>query len=248
MMLDIFRPKLLNHGNEVECYFTRANRDRIHQGNNRINGLHLGPFSHGEDLAVENNYSLLFNTIQWDRDQLAIAKQVHGTDVKVIESPGVYPDCDGLVTDKIGLALGIQVADCAAVLLYEPKARVIAALHAGWRGAISGIINRGIDTILSLQGDPSKLLAYISPCISLKYFEVGDEVANLFPDEFCDYTSFVKPHVDLKGYIRHQLREEGVVDENIQLSNSCTFEDKTYFSYRRERDKAGRMLALIKMG
>ncbi len=246
MSLDLISPELFSLHDDVQSYFTLANRNKIEQENATVNGLHLGAFSHGEDPSVKKNYSLLFKSIGWDPDHLAIAKQVHSSHVKTVTAPGNYYDCDGLVTDQIGLAIGIQVADCAAVLLYEPKSRVIAALHAGWRGAIAGIISEGIQSIKNLNGDPSKLLAYISPCISLQNFEVGSEVANLFPEQFCDYTSFDKPHVDLSGYIKSQLLDEGLTNENIEKSDSCTFANDQFFSYRREKEKSGRMLALIK--
>lgn len=246
MRLDLIIPDIFAQREDVESYFTLANRNRIKQDNAIVNGLHLGAFTAEEDPSVKNNYSLLFKSIGWDPDHLAIAKQVHGSKVKTVANPGVYHDCDGLVTDQIGLAVGIQVADCAAVLLYEPEARIIAALHAGWRGATDGIIGEGIKSIRKLNGDPSKLTAYISPCISLQNFEVGTEVANLFPNQFCDYTSFDKPHVDLSGFLKSQLINEGLIDENIETSDSCTFANDKFFSYRRERDSAGRMLALIK--
>lgn len=246
MSLELINPVIFSQREDVESYFTLANRDNIKQDNAVVSGLHLGAFSHREDPSVQKNYSLLFKTIGWDPDQLAIAKQVHGTHVKIVTAPGIYLDCDGLVTNQIGLAIGIQVADCAAVLLYEPEARVIAALHAGWRGAIAGIINEGIKSIKSLNGTASKITAYISPCISLQNFEVGHEVAKLFPNQFCDYTSFKKPHIDLSGYLKQQLLNEGIENENIETPDTCTFDNDQFFSFRRERENAGRMLALIK--
>lgn len=246
MKLDLLKPNIFSQRNDVDSYFTLANRDNFRQKNANISGLHMGVFSHGEDLSVKNNYSLLFEAIGWDPNHLAIAKQVHGSEVKTVSTSGIYHDFDGLVTNQIGLAIGIQVADCAAILLYEPKSKVIAALHAGWRGAIAGIIGEGIKSIKKLDGDPSNLSAYISPCISLQNFEVGSEVANLFPKQFCDFESYDKPHVDLSGYLRDQLIKEGLVNENIETADHCTFASDQFFSYRREREGAGRMLALIK--
>lgn len=246
MNLDLLTPEIFSQYEKVESYFTLANRNNIKQENTIVNGLNLGVFSHGEDPSVKNNYSLLFEKIGWDPEHLAIAKQIHSSHVKTVDAPGKYYDCDGLVTDKPGLVIGIQVADCAAILLYEPESGIIAALHAGWRGAIAGIIRKGIQSIKNLNGDPSKLIAYISPCISLQNFEVGPEVANLFPNQFCDYDSFDKPHVDLSGYIKYQLIYEGLSDENIEKSDNCTYANNQFFSYRREKDKSGRMLALIK--
>lgn len=247
MILDLIKPKIFSRNEDVESYFTLANRENVKHDNGVVEGLHLGAFSHGEDMSVKKNYSLLFQEIGWDQNQLAIAKQVHGSVVKSVTKPGIYDDCDGMVTNLKGLAIGIQVADCAAVLLYEPNAKVIAALHAGWRGAIAGIVRKGIKSMVHLKCDPSKISAYISPCISLQNFEVGAEVAKLFPDQFCDTENFDKPHVDLSGYIKSSLVNEGLKVENIEMAESCTFADDHFFSYRRERDQAGRMLALIKI-
>lgn len=246
-MIELIKPGIFSKQDKLESYFTLANRDRFNQDNAIINGLHLGAFSHGEDPAVKKNYAFLFKTIGWNPDELAIAKQIHGSVVKTVKNPGIYHDCDGLVTDQIGLAIGIQVADCAAILLYEPEVGIIAALHAGWRGAIAGIIGEGVNSIRNLNGDPSKLTAFVSPCISLQNFEVGSEVADLFPDQFCDYRNYVKPHVNLSGFLESQLMSEGLIKENIETSDDCTFESDKYFSYRREQDCAGRMLALIKI-
>jgi YfiH family protein len=247
MKLDLIRPVIFSPFESVQCIFTKANRHISSQRSDKIEGLHLGAFSHGDDVSVKENYFLLFDTLGWDGNHLAIARQVHGTRVMTVGEPGVYPDCDGLVTNITGLTIGIQVADCAAIVLFEPEARIAAALHAGWRGAVSGIVFDGLNSMMNLGGDASKVLAYISPCISLQNFEVGAEVAKLFPDEFCDYTSFDKPHVDLSGFVASQLKSKGVLEKNIESSNHCTFAEDQFYSYRRERESAGRMLALIKI-
>ena len=89
---------------------------------------------------------------------------------------------------------------------------------------------------------------FISPCISLNKFEVGDEVAQRFPDSFVDRESFEKPHVDLGSFIRWQLSEKGILEGNIENSTACTFTDENeFYSYRREGDKSGRMMAIIKL-
>ena len=247
MKLDLIKPAIFSQFEGVQCFFSKANRQLTNRTTGAIEGLHLGLFSHEDSISVKENYSLLFDNIGWGDAHLAVAKQVHGNRVLIVQEPGVYPDCDGLVTKKVDLALGIQVADCAAVVLYEPEERIAAVLHAGWRGAVSGILVEGIHSIESLGGNASKIVAYISPCISLENFEVGLEVAKLFPDSFCDYINFDKPHVDLNGYIVWQLTSEGVPLNHIESSNKCTFADTQFYSYRRERENAGRMLSLIKL-
>src|SRR5690625_6312525 len=88
-------------------------------------------------------------------------------------------------------------------------------------------------------GDPQHMRAYISPCISLENFEVGEEVARQFPNEFCDYVSWDKPHIDLKGFLLSELLEAGISERKILTSEYCTMEDTRFYSYRREKEKAG---------
>jgi len=88
-------------------------------------------------------------------------------------------------------------------------------------------------------------LAYISPCISLQHFEVGDEVATQFDSTFINRNIGKKPHLDLKSFLNHQLLTEGISQQKIEIDPRCTIEDLRFYSFRRERHKAGRMLAFI---
>lgn len=176
-------------------------------------------------------------------DQLAYLKQVHGNKVLHVEKPGLYSDADGLITDVPDLALGILVADCAAILAIDPYNRIAGAFHAGWRGAVSGIVPNGINKMRELGAED--IYVWMSPCIGTSAFEVGEEVAVEFPDEFVYRKGFVKPHVDLKGYIRKQLRVLEIPVDNIQTDDRCTFENDIFHSYRRQKSESGRMMAMI---
>ncbi|MGF1669960.1 MAG: polyphenol oxidase family protein, partial [Balneolaceae bacterium] len=146
------------------------------------------------------------------------------------------------------LILGIQVADCAAILLSDPENHIIGASHAGWRGAAAGIVMKTISMMISAGARPDRMIAFISPCISQEKFEVGPEVAEQFPDEYVDSKSFKKPHVDLKGFIKHQLLRTGIPDKQIETSELCTYLDRDkFYSFRRERHRAGRMLGMIRL-
>jgi YfiH family protein len=182
-----------------------------------------------------------------DVHQVAYAIQVHKTKIEVVTNAGTYPDTDAFVTAKKDMALAIQVADCAAVLFGDPKNRVIAAAHAGWRGAAGNIIPKTLDKMLSLGAEPKNIKAFISPCISLKNFEVGEEVASEFPDQFVDRDRFEKPHIALKEFIRYQLLEHGMMESKIELDTHCTIDDEKFYSYRRQKGKSGRMMGIIKL-
>jgi polyphenol oxidase len=245
-MITIHHPKIFKGVYGLEALFTEANRNVVNQ-EGVVPGLNLGYNTDATTDEVNHNFDNLFSFLGWYDQKYTIANQVHGTRVEIVSNPGIVDDTDGLITTLPNLALGIRVADCAAVLIADPEELIIGAFHAGWKGAAGGIIPAGIDKMNELGGDPSKFLVFISPCISLKNFEVGEEVAALFPDEFIYREGFKKPHVNLKGFIVNQLVQKGVVESNIQLSEMCTVDDRRFFSYRREREMAGRMLAMIKL-
>ena len=161
---------------------------------------------------------------------------------------GIYPDTDAFVSSTLGISLLIQVADCGAVLLGDSTNQVIGAAHAGWRGAQKGIVRKTVESMLELGAEISSIEAYISPCISVDAFEVGQDVADLFPEQFVEKNKNTRPHVDLKGYIFGQLVSMGILKSHIVMDTGCTFNDENdFYSYRREAKKAGRMAAVIKL-
>ncbi|MBP3192427.1 peptidoglycan editing factor PgeF [Natronogracilivirga saccharolytica] len=177
--------------------------------------------------------------------KLSMGKQVHGTNIVYTEEPDIYEKTDGLVTDKPDLAVGVLVADCAAVLLADRVHRVIAAVHAGWRGASAGIISKAVNKMMTFGAEPDVMEAYVSPCISKDMFEVGDEVASQFPARFVD-RSFPKPHVDLQGFLKHELLVSGMSEEAVKCDERCTYRTaESLHSYRRDGTASGRMLGVI---
>lgn len=232
--------------NGIQAVFTESNRELL-RTNRPVPGLNLGTNTKTPVQIVEKNLNLLISELDWDKDRLATAAQVHGSDIEAVDTPGLYERVDGLVTKTPNLILGIRVADCAAVLIADPAAETIGAFHAGWKGAADGIIPKGIKKMMALGAEPARMQVFISPCISLKNFEVGGEVAIRFPAEFVDRKSYQKPHVDLKAFLAHQLKQHGIAQHNIEIAPECTVDDLRFYSYRRERSAAGRMLALIKL-
>lgn len=177
---------------------------------------------------------------------MAVAQQVHGERVAWVDAPGLVPETDGLVTATDGLTLGIKVADCAAILFCDPVAGVSAAVHAGWRGAVGGIHRNALKMMADAGCDPIRTHAWISPCIGIASFEVGEEVAERFPSRFVHREGYAKPHVDLGGYLVSELLDAGLSPSRITLDGRCTVEHPdTFWSYRRESTEAGRMMALI---
>lgn len=243
--IDLLKPENLNDS-EISSWFTLRNHLKINSGN-RIPGLNLGLNTDESVSEVLANRELMAEKLHIDSDRIAFAVQIHKTDVQVIEQAGIYDNTDSMVTSTSGMALAIQVADCAAVLLGDPENKVIGAAHAGWRGAAGGVLINTIQAMKKLGARSDQIKAFISPCISLKNFEVGDEVAAEFPDQFVDRTHFKKPHVDLKGFLKWQLKEEGIEEPNILVNEHCTKDNENYYSYRRQKDKSGRMMGIIKL-
>ncbi len=244
--MKLIRPSFFSDSSKIIAAFTESNRtETIDEKSDE--GLDFGLNTTSGKSEIEKNYKKLLSELDISSGSIALANQVHGSNVKIVDKPGIYKETDGLITTASCLTLGIQVADCAAVLIGDEEQHVIGAFHAGWRGAVANIIPKGIKIMESLGGKPSNFKAYISPCISKEMFEVGDEVAIQFPEKFVDRLTYTKPHIDLKGFLKDQMEKVGMEKSQIEVSSECTMQDLRFFSYRREREKAGRMLGLISL-
>jgi YfiH family protein len=197
-------------------------------------------------LPFAARFTLRGSDVVPDPATMAVAQQVHGTHVAWVDAPGLVSETDGLVTSTDGLTLGIKVADCAAILFCDPIAGISGAVHAGWRGAVGGIHHHALRMMTEAGSEPDRIHAWISPCIGLAAFEVGEEVADRFPGRFVHREGFAKPHVDLGGFLRYELETAGLPVPLIHMDGRCTVEHPDIFwSYRREALDAGRMMALI---
>ena len=146
-----------------------------------------------------------------------------------------------MVTKVPGLALGVLTADCAPVLLADPVAGVIGAVHAGWKGILAGIVEAAVDTMIGLGADPGRIVAAIGPCIAQASYEVGPE----FPDRFMASDGaadeFFAPaaraghyQFDCGGCVRQRLHATGVPAVEAMPHDTCADEER-FFSYRRAR-------------
>lgn len=212
-----------------------------------FDSLNLG-LSTGDDKAdILENRRRLFKSVGFGLDDLAIAGQVHGTAIQEVTEPGLYPGYDGLITRAQGLLLCLTAADCASVLLADVSKGIVGACHAGWRGAVGNIVTLTVAGMITLGAEPARMLAYISPCISRRHFEVGSEVAAQFDEAFVHrLQGKEKPHVDLKAVIKSQLLESRLEESHIEMAPHCTYGEKDrFFSYRAERGKTGRLMGFI---
>jgi len=237
-------PKIFDSFAGVTSGITFSHRDVINT-NGQIEGLNLGENTDAPKAEIDQNYARLFEKLNTTKEEVALAEQVHGAEVAVVDEPGYYSNVDALVTTEQKLLIGVKVADCAAILLADSTSSAIAAVHAGWRGAAAGVLPAALGQMIHAGAELSTTRAYISPCISLGKFEIGEEVAVQFPSKFINRSIGKKPHLDLKSFLKHQLLDAGVSEPRIEVDPRCTMQDDQFYSFRRERHQAGRMLAFI---
>lgn len=197
---------------------------------------------------VKSNREKFFGSLKIDIKNLAIPKQIHSSNVQVIDKPGSYPETDALITNYKNLFLVISIADCYPVLIYDRKNQIVAAVHSGWRGTQKKILTHTINKMYSeFKSGPGDLFVFIGPGISREHFEVGEEVANQFDDKYRESRN-EKYFIDLRANLRDQMNALKIPSHNIDINSMCTYKEKEYLhSYRRDKDKSGRMFAVIGM-
>lgn len=167
--------------------------------------------------------------------------QGHTDKAVYVDRPSRYEiEADGVVTDRPGIILGITTADCMPVLLADEKHGVIGAAHAGWRGALAGVIENTVKVMLEKGAAVEDITAAAGPCLQKESFEVQNDMRNLFLDRDKDNERFFTPCAgerwlcDLEAFVRHRLDLIGI--KNVSFSGIDTYTNpELYFSYRRCR-------------
>lgn len=175
-------------------------------------------------------------------------KQVHGSDVVIVDQIQTEIPADGLVTNTKGLCIGVVTADCVPVLLVDPVAQVVGAVHAGWRGASASIVPQAVDTMTRLGGLSCNMYAVLGPAIGLCCFEVGDDVAGRFYSwgTGCVENLNSRTHVNLSRVNYQQLVFSGVPETHIESPVYCTSCQSNRFpSYRRDKTDIRRIVSWI---
>jgi YfiH family protein len=182
------------------------------------------------------------------RGRLLLLKQVHGCALARAPWEG-RPEADAAVSLEPGLVLGIETADCLPVLLVDPRRRVVAAAHAGWRGTLQGASRVAARALVDAGSDPADLLAALGPNIGPCCYEVGEDVRAAFGPSgarFFRPGPRGKDHLDVRAANRAQLEEEGLRPEHIASLEECTYcRPDLYHSYRRDARSAGRMINFV---
>lgn len=216
-------------------------------------GLDLATHVGDDTSAVARNRQLLESRIGVP---IAWADQVHGAEVHVVTDPPgdllrPVAQADALVTGSPEVAVAVLVADCVPVLLADPVARVVSALHAGRRGLVSGVVQNAVAAMRVLGADPGRLRAAIGPCVCGACYEVPadmrDDVAGAVPAAHAE-TSWGTPSLDLPAGVASVLDVCGVRD--VQRVERCTMTDARFFSHRlstRHREPTGRFAGVIRL-
>lgn len=190
---------------------------------------------------VRENRARMARALHVAPDHLLTLYQVHSADAVIVEGPwtGERPRADALVTNLPGLALGATAADCGPILLADEGAGVIGAAHAGWKGALTGILESTLAAMESLGARRENIVAAMGPMISQRNYEVGSEFVARFTAQSAAHARFFVPSqradhamFDLPGFIRARLNEAGITTiDDLAL---CTYANEAqFFSYRR---------------
>lgn len=200
------------------------------------------------DEEVQQNRMILASELGFDYRQMAFQKQIHGDKIRYISQGADNAlESDGMMTDCKGMIISISIADCAAVLIYDPVIECICGVHSGWMGTKLNICKKAVRMMNEkFKSNPSDLIVYVSPCAGGDRYEVGKDVADFFPRSIKELPSG-KFLFDNKNEIRLQLLDSGIQEQNIEISEICTISDENYHSYRRDGIKSGRMSAFIGM-
>lgn len=206
---------------------------------------------------VIENYEILARALNTTRDNFVYGFQKH-TDVVLSvgnrDGGMKYPDTDGFVTDESVVLLTFH-ADCAPIYLFDTVKRVIGMVHSGWEGTTKNITKSAIDKMVENYGtNPADIIVGVGASICQNCFEVDKDVADIFKEkgyeEFIQYRVLEKKyHIDIKKIIKKQCEDEGVLSENIELTDVCTMcdEQKRFFSHRKMGLKRGGHVAFIKI-
>jgi YfiH family protein len=257
----------------VHGFSTRPGGSSLLDSGERV--LNLGFTEWDTREAVQKNRKRFQSALATDNLTLVSLKQFHSCVIRLFPSPAQEPPKgDGSLTITAGLLLAVQTADCVPILLVDPKKRVVAAIHAGWRGTLARIVEKGVGQMrMRFNSKPSDILAALGPAIGGCCYEVGTELVTSFSSQFANaedwfdeprtgdepnplqWLNMMPPghqpppknvRLDLRKANVTQLLAAGLADKNIYISDLCTVcHSDLLFSYRKEADRSGRLMAVV---
>ena len=234
----IIASKLDTHVKLKHGFFTR--RGGVSDGVYR--GLNCGYGSGDDNANIDKNRSIAMAKLGINRENLNTVHQIHSANVVVAQavwSLDERPKADAIVTDNLGLAIGIMTADCTPVLFADPQVGVIGAAHAGWKGALGGVLMETVKKMEQLGADRTQIVAAVGPCIHQESYEVGSEFVDQFLEKNYQNSQFFisssqNNHYffNLPRFVLNKLSVLGLSD--VQCVSEDTYADETkFYSYRR---------------
>jgi len=241
----------------TEPYFFNIFKDQplIHCFSTRKGGfsqdpfksLNLGLSTPDNKNDVKKNRKLFFDHLKIDPKDLAIPRQIHSDNIILVDKPGIYSDCDALVTGNRGVILTIQTADCFPVFIFDPDKNVCSIVHSGWRGTAKNITGQ---TIMLMKKEMNciaeNMLVAIGAGVQQRNYQVDSKTAAHFDNDFLLEDGKDHFRLDIQGNIIAQVLETGVLNKNIECDTRCTYDTGDfYYSYRRDGQYSGRMMGVI---
>ena len=243
----------LKNNNIKHCFFSRKN------GTSRgiYESLNCGIGSKDKKETVQKNLELVAKAFNIEKKQLMLMNQTHSSKVQIIDGKNNSQriDADAMLTNNCELALCVLTADCAPILVYENDKKIIGCIHAGWKGAVSGVIDNTLNKIIEMGGNTKKLDVCIGPCIAQESYEVKNDFYSKFNEESVENDSFFLKkendsfNFDLRGFVIKKFNSYGVYKiGNINIDSFAN--KKEYFSHRRAKklgeNDYGRCISVIK--
>ncbi len=232
----------------------------------RIGGVSPKPFDtlnfsrkrEESDENFEENFRRFADAVGFDADAAAGINYAHGAEIYRVgredAGRGIFKEalpsfCDGLYTDEPGIPILSFHADCTPLFFYDPVRRAAAVCHAGWRGIVAHMAANAVQALAGLGCKKENILAAIGPCISVKNFEVGEEVREIFVNTFGGSVVAERGgrhYVDLNKACLKDMTDAGLSPSQVTDAGLCTYDDeRLFYSHRRDKGRTGAMAAVV---
>lgn len=254
MLQPIQAPSLARSSRVRHGFFTRAGG--VSEG--LYAGLNCGPGSADATANVAENRARVARHLGGSHPDVATLYQIHSADAVAIDTPiapDARPKADAVVTATPGLVIGVLTADCAPVLFADPDAGVVGAAHAGWKGAVGGILESTVAEMEKLGARRNRIIAAIGPAINQVSYEVGPDFEATLLESCANNVMFLsrknpqeRAHFDLPAFVEMRLRKAGVAE--VERQSLCTYVNESLlFSFRRSQHRSegdyGRQISAI---
>ena len=214
--------------------------DYSHHFNNKIK-LFLTESSNYWDNSPASKKDRILEYTQYKKNKVFIPNQVHGDKIVILNQKTANVDCDAIIYNgNLDLIGAINVADCIPVCIYDPNNNYIALVHSGWKGTLKKIVSKTIRKMVGLGANKGSLGVFIGPSIRGCCYEVEHSFALKFYPS-CIIQEDNHFYVDLTSQLLKDLYYESIIEKNIFIDSSCTFENVNLHSFRRDKQQAGRM-------